>query len=147
MRGPDPKHTSLARKLRRGQTSAEQRLWRAIRNRQLDGLKFVRQVAIGPYVADFACRRGRIVIELDGATHSTERNWPAMPAAMTSCATPDTQSCGSAIQMFTKHSIRSAKPSSPRRGDCPKADFLPSPRPGGEGWGKGPGVAVTPSPE
>jgi very-short-patch-repair endonuclease len=72
MRGPDPKRTSFARKLRREQTSAEQRLWQAIRNRQLDGLKFVRQVAIGPYVADFACRQGRIVIELDGATHSTD---------------------------------------------------------------------------
>ena len=71
MRGPDPQRTSLTRKLRRDQTSAEQRLWRAIRNRQLGGLKFVRQMAIGPYVADFACRQTRLVIELDGATHST----------------------------------------------------------------------------
>jgi very-short-patch-repair endonuclease len=36
---------------------AEQRLWQAIRNRQLDGLKLVRQMAIGPY--DLACRQGR----------------------------------------------------------------------------------------
>ena len=72
MRGPDPKRSSIARMLRRDQTSAEQRLWRALRNRQLGGHKFVRQLAIGPYVADFACRQTRLVIELDGATHSTE---------------------------------------------------------------------------
>jgi very-short-patch-repair endonuclease len=72
MRGPDPQRTSLTRKLRRDQTSAEQRLWRAIRNRQLGGLKFVRQVAVGPYVADLMCRQRRLIIELDGATHSTD---------------------------------------------------------------------------
>lgn len=72
MRGPDPERTSLTRRLRREHTSAEQRLWRAIRNRQLGGLKFVRQMDVGPYFADFACRQKRLVIELDGATHSTD---------------------------------------------------------------------------
>ena len=72
MRGPDLKRSSFTRKLRRDQTSAEQRLWHALRNRRLGGLKFVRQLGMGPYVADFACRQTRLVIELDGATHSTE---------------------------------------------------------------------------
>jgi very-short-patch-repair endonuclease len=72
MRGPDPERTKSSRKLRRDQTSAEQRLWSAIRNRQLGQLKFVRQMAVGPYFADFACRQKRLVIELDGATHSTD---------------------------------------------------------------------------
>jgi len=72
MRGPDPERTRVSRKLRRVHTSAEQRLWRAIRNRQLGGLKFARQVPVGPYVADFVCRHKRLIIELDGATHSTE---------------------------------------------------------------------------
>jgi very-short-patch-repair endonuclease len=72
MRGPDPERTRLSRKLRRDHTSAEQRLWRAIRNRQLGGLKFVRQMAVGPYIADFACRRKRLIVEIDGATHSSD---------------------------------------------------------------------------
>jgi very-short-patch-repair endonuclease len=72
MRGPDPHCTNLSRKLRRDQSSAEQRLWRVIRNRQLGGLKFVRQMAVGPYIADFACRRKRLIVEIDGATHSSD---------------------------------------------------------------------------
>jgi len=35
------------------------------------GWKFVRQHPIGPYFADFACRSAKLVIEVDGATHST----------------------------------------------------------------------------
>ncbi len=61
-----------ARSLRRSMTAAEARLWRAIRNRQLAGVKFVRQWQIGPYYADFCARLERIVVEIDGATHSTE---------------------------------------------------------------------------
>jgi very-short-patch-repair endonuclease len=72
MRGPEPERTDQSRKLRRDQTSAEQRLWRAIRNRQLGGLKFVRQMAVGPYIADFACRQKGLIVEIDGATHSTD---------------------------------------------------------------------------
>jgi very-short-patch-repair endonuclease len=72
MRGPEPERTDLSRKLRRDQTSAEQRLWRAIRNRQLGGLKFVRQMAVGPYIADFACRQKGLIVEIDGATHSSD---------------------------------------------------------------------------
>jgi very-short-patch-repair endonuclease len=51
---------------------AERRLWEAIRNRRLAGLKFVRQLPVGPYVADFACRERKLILEVDGATHGTE---------------------------------------------------------------------------
>ncbi|MBP2159487.1 pyrimidine deaminase RibD-like protein [Asticcacaulis solisilvae] len=40
-----------------------------MRNRQLDGRKFVRQLGIGPYFADFACRDSALVVELDGNQH------------------------------------------------------------------------------
>jgi very-short-patch-repair endonuclease len=33
----------------------------------------VRQQPIGPYIADFACREHKIVVEIDGGTHSEER--------------------------------------------------------------------------
>ena len=72
MRGPDPHCTNRSRRLRRDQSSAEQRLWWVIRNRQLGGLKFVRQMAVGPYIADFICRQKMLIVEIDGATHSTD---------------------------------------------------------------------------
>ena len=62
--------TSRARALRRDQTSAEAKLWRVLRNRALNGLKFRRQVPIDRYVADFVCFELKLVIEVDGATHS-----------------------------------------------------------------------------
>jgi 2-isopropylmalate synthase len=44
-----------ARALRRAPTDAELRLWRLLRDRRLNGLKFHRQVPIGPYIVDFLC--------------------------------------------------------------------------------------------
>jgi very-short-patch-repair endonuclease len=37
------------------------------------GFRFRRQVILGGFVADFACLEARMVIEVDGATHSTDR--------------------------------------------------------------------------
>jgi very-short-patch-repair endonuclease len=62
--------TRIARTLRRNRTEAEERLWQCIRNRQIEGAKFVFQHPIGPHVADFACRSLRLVIELDGGQHA-----------------------------------------------------------------------------
>ena len=53
-------------------TGCEQRLWAMLRGRRLGGLKFVRQLPVGPYVADFACREHVLIIEVDGATHGSE---------------------------------------------------------------------------
>jgi very-short-patch-repair endonuclease len=61
-----------ARALRADATSAEARLWKRLRNRGLNGFKFSRQVAIGPYFADFCCRERKLIVEVDGATHSTD---------------------------------------------------------------------------
>jgi very-short-patch-repair endonuclease len=60
-----------ARALRRDDTKAEHRLWQALRNRQLDGWKFRRQHAIDRYIVDFVTLAGKLIIEVDGATHST----------------------------------------------------------------------------
>lgn len=57
-----------ARGLRRNATDAEQRLWSALR--QMPGMKFRRQVPHGPYVADFLCFSGRLIIEVDGGQHA-----------------------------------------------------------------------------
>lgn len=62
--------TPIARRLRRDATDVEAALWQRLRGRQIEDAKFVRQFPIGPYVADFACRSARIVIELDGGQHA-----------------------------------------------------------------------------
>jgi very-short-patch-repair endonuclease len=66
------KRVPVARKLRRLSTNAESKLWAELRNRQLENFKFVRQEPVGPYIGDFVCREARLIIEVDGATHSTD---------------------------------------------------------------------------
>jgi|GEM_PF-377689 len=58
-----------ARSLRRSQPATERILWKHLRDRCLEGLKFRRQVPIGPYVVDFACLRYRVIVEADGPFH------------------------------------------------------------------------------
>ncbi len=60
-----------ARRLRRDQTIAEARLWSRLRDRQLAGLKFRRQHAIGPFITDFCCTQKQLVIEVDGGQHAS----------------------------------------------------------------------------
>ncbi len=69
-----------AAELRRNMTDVEQRLWWALRNRQLSGLKFRRQVTIGRYIVDFLCAEVRLIVELDGGHHSVERDAPRTAA-------------------------------------------------------------------
>jgi very-short-patch-repair endonuclease len=59
-----------ARALRASQTSAESKLWQAPRNRKLAHWKFRRQHPIDRYVVDFASLDGRLIVEVDGVTHS-----------------------------------------------------------------------------
>jgi very-short-patch-repair endonuclease len=67
---PSARAVARARSLRKTGTDAEQLLWQMVRNRQINGQKFVRQYPIGPYVADFACRDAMLVVELDGGQHA-----------------------------------------------------------------------------
>jgi very-short-patch-repair endonuclease len=62
--------TKRARALRQSDNDAEDKLWRELRNRRLNGHKFVRQLPIGSYFADFACREAKLVIEVDGSQHA-----------------------------------------------------------------------------
>lgn len=58
-----------ARHLRKTMTAAEQALWRNLRDRQLEGHRFRRQVPIGRYIVDFACLDMGLVVEVDGGQH------------------------------------------------------------------------------
>lgn len=65
----DQSGIAFAKKLRREMSPPEQAMWKLLRARRLQGWKFTRQVPIGPFVLDFAARRERLAIELDGETH------------------------------------------------------------------------------
>jgi very-short-patch-repair endonuclease len=73
MRGEQPWRTNRSRALRSRPISAEAKLWSRLRNRRLGGHKFVRQMPIDPYFVDFVCRECKVVVEVDGGTHSTEQ--------------------------------------------------------------------------
>ena len=60
------------RELRRKMTPAEVALWQMLRNRQLDGIRFVRQYSIDNYILDFYCPQFHLAIELDGNVHFDE---------------------------------------------------------------------------
>ena len=73
----------VTRKLRKNQTLSEQLLWKRIRNRQLDGFKFLRQHHIvydrngndlNVFIPDFYCPAARLAIELDGGIHMITRD-------------------------------------------------------------------------
>ena len=58
-----------ARQLRANASEAEQKLWRLLRQKQLNGLRFRRQFPLGPFFADFVCLPARLVVEVDGSQH------------------------------------------------------------------------------
>ncbi len=48
-------------------------MWAAVRNGQLDGFKFRHQHHIQHYLVDLSCFAARLVIELDGPIHESQR--------------------------------------------------------------------------
>jgi very-short-patch-repair endonuclease len=69
---------NIVRNFRRNQTEAESILWNELRNRKLNGDKFLRQYAIIYafrkseyffFVPDFYCAEYKLAIELDGKIH------------------------------------------------------------------------------
>ena len=68
----NPKDQKLLRQtLRNNATAPEAILWRMLKGKQIESLKFRRQFGLGPYVLDFYCPEIRICIELDGGIHKT----------------------------------------------------------------------------
>ncbi|NVN99648.1 MAG: DUF559 domain-containing protein [Geobacteraceae bacterium] len=56
-------------------TDAENTLWRILRGRQIDGLKFRRQHPFGDYILDFVCLENMLVIEVDGGQHAEQAGY------------------------------------------------------------------------
>ena len=68
MRGVNEKRSTTSRTLRVNQIDAEKKLWRALRSRQIYGLKLVRQGPVGRYTCDF-----EVVVEVDGGQHAESK--------------------------------------------------------------------------
>ncbi|MEX2225268.1 MAG: endonuclease domain-containing protein [Dehalococcoidia bacterium] len=64
----------VARNLRRSSTPGEQILWQHLRGRRVDGRKFRRQHANGTFVVDFFCSDERLIVEVDGGIHESQRS-------------------------------------------------------------------------
>ena len=71
------KKTSMqrARKLRNNLTDAEQKLWYALRGKQIKDYKFRRQVVIESYIVDFLSHDLNLIIEVDGGQHAERENY------------------------------------------------------------------------
>jgi very-short-patch-repair endonuclease len=65
-----PKSIARARSLRQGDNIAEAVIWNELKAGRLAGYKFVRQMPVGPYFADFCCRKAKLIVELDGSQHA-----------------------------------------------------------------------------
>jgi very-short-patch-repair endonuclease len=71
-KGASPRIFANAQKLRESATEAEEFLWLALRENQLEGLKFRRQHPLSIYIADFYCHKLKLVIEIDGGYHQAK---------------------------------------------------------------------------
>lgn len=66
----DPVLKDRARRMRTAMSEPETRLWLQLRGQRFADVKFSRQVAIGSYIADFCARTPKLIIEVDGDTHT-----------------------------------------------------------------------------
>jgi very-short-patch-repair endonuclease len=65
--------TKLAKTLRKNATHVEALLWKKLKARQFEGIKFRRQQPIEDFIVDFVSFEKRIIIELDGGQHAEDR--------------------------------------------------------------------------
>ena len=61
---------TFAKTMRSHPTEAERVVWQIVRAGRINGLKFKRQVPMGPYIADFVCHDARLIVEIDGSQHA-----------------------------------------------------------------------------
>lgn len=70
VRRPGPPSRGRAKVLRKNMTDAETKLWWELRELKEQGFYFRRQVPLGNYVADFACLKYNLIVEVDGGHHA-----------------------------------------------------------------------------
>jgi very-short-patch-repair endonuclease len=75
IRGTTLEIEAAAQKHRRNMTAAERELWTALKNRQLDGLRFRSQHPLSRFIVDFYCAQVRLVVEVDGPVHNKQADY------------------------------------------------------------------------
>jgi very-short-patch-repair endonuclease len=79
-RSPPETHRKFALTMRNDSTKAENMLWQQLRNRQMEGAKFRRQVPLDGYILDFVCMDAKLIIEVDGSQHAESKRDEARDA-------------------------------------------------------------------
>lgn len=126
------KMVELARTFRKEPTRSEAVLWEAIRRKQLKGRRFRRQQPIGPFVVDFFCPSERLIVEVDGPIHETQRE-----------ADRQRQELLEALGLrFVRVAAAQVENDLPSALATIQNAFSPSPLCGGRGQGKGGGLTV-----
>ena len=72
-KGASPQIFRNAEQLRNNMTIAEKLLWEELKGKKFNGLKFRRQHPIQSYIADFYCHKLKLIIEIDGGYHNSEK--------------------------------------------------------------------------
>jgi very-short-patch-repair endonuclease len=72
--GAKPELFRLAEVLRKNSTIAEKTLWKCLKKLRSKGFIFRRQHPLDFYIADFYCDKIKLVIEVDGDIHLSEKN-------------------------------------------------------------------------
>ena len=62
--------TRKPRATRSNLTDAERKLWSRLRLRQVHGFSFRRQRPVSPFIVDFVCLEGRLIIEVEGSQYA-----------------------------------------------------------------------------
>ncbi|HHE39127.1 MAG TPA: DUF559 domain-containing protein [Candidatus Cloacimonetes bacterium] len=76
--------------LRKHSTKAEKIFWNAVRNRKIENLKFNRQFPLyfeyegrkRFFIADFYCHEMKLVVEIDGGIHETQKDCDELRTAI-----------------------------------------------------------------
>ena len=69
MKRVDERLTANARDLRNNATRAERVLWRLLSRYRP---RFTRQLVVGPFIIDLACREAKLAVEVDGSQHASD---------------------------------------------------------------------------
>lgn len=97
-----------AKELRKEQTPAEAMLWRVLRQRAVNGLKFRRQHPLDGFILDFFCPEARLCVELDGGIHDARQERDA-------ARTEQLQARGLRVIRFRNEEVEDDLPSVLRR--------------------------------
>ena len=138
--------TDLSRELRGRNTTAEQRMWRCLRDRRLLGHKFRRQHPLGRYIADFYCHERGLVLEIDGEVHAITKEHDRIRQE-------ELESRGARVLRFTNAEVFNELPTVVARivtalggPYVSQRPLTPGPSPGGRGEEQDPANANRPLP-